>query len=234
MNRLGFKTEDEVKQVVTILKEAGNLKVSSIFSHLAAADDPAFDSFTKNQIEWFEFLSAMVKTNFDYKIDRHILNSSGIERFGNYQYDMVRLGIGLYGVSSSGLNLKNISTLKTTISQIKEVGKNETIGYSRKGQVAKTSRIAVIPIGYADGLRRNLGNLNGRVYIKGQYAPIVGNICMDMCMVDISGIDANVGDTVEIVGSHIPITELAEKAGTIPYEILTGISQRVKRIYLQE
>lgn len=234
MNRLGFKTSGELKPVANFINETRNLRVCSVFSHLAAADDPTFDSFTISQVRLFEKLSLGFNSNFNYPILRHILNSAGIERFSQYQFDMARLGIGLYGISSSGLNLKNISTLKTTISQIKEVAETETVGYNRKGRVPRLSKIAVIPVGYADGLRRSLGNLNGRVFTNGSFAPFIGNICMDMSMVDVTGLDVKPGDMVEIFGAHIPVAELAEKTGTIAYEILTGISQRVKRVYLQE
>jgi len=234
MNRLGFKTIGELAEVVEFMKAKNSLKVKSIFSHLAGSDDPVFDLFTREQLQKFSELSNFVISSLGYDADRHILNSAGIERFPENQYEMARLGIGLYGVSCCGNDLKNISTLKTIISQIKKVEPGETVGYSRKGKVTRPSKIAVIPIGYADGLRRSLGNLNGRVCLNGHFAPIIGNICMDMCMIDISGIEACVGDEVEIFGEHISITELAGKCGTIPYEILTGISQRVKRIYLQE
>ncbi|MBN2775699.1 MAG: alanine racemase, partial [Prolixibacteraceae bacterium] len=234
MNRLGFKTKEEILIVTETIKKSGSIRISSVFSHLAGSDDPGLDSFTTEQIKTFEVLSNLLTSTFKYKIQRHILNSAGIERFSDYQLDMVRLGIGLYGISSAGNRLKNISTLKTTVSQIKNIEPDETIGYNRKGRVSKPSKIAVIPIGYADGLKRSLGNKNGRVYINGHYVPIIGNICMDMCMIDVTDKDVKVGDSVEIFGPHIPVSELAEKTGTIPYEILTGISQRVKRIYLQE
>ena len=162
------------------------------------------------------------------------MNSAGIERFPEKQFEMVRLGIGLYGISVTGLPLQTIGKLKSTISQIKKVMPDETVGYSRKGKVNKESEIAVIPLGYADGLDRKLGNGNGQVMICEKHAPIIGNICMDMFMVDVTGLKVHSGDSVEIFGPHISIVEVAEKAGTIPYEILTGISQRVKRVYLQE
>ncbi len=234
MNRLGFKTLDEIIELTKHIKDSGNIVVSSVFSHLAASDEPNMDEFTLGQIGAFKTLSKAITLSFNYKINLHVLNSAGIERFPEHQFDMARLGIGLYGISSTGIPLKNISTLKTTISQVKEVSTNETIGYSRKGMLGKKGEIAVIPIGYADGLSRILGNGNGRVFINGYYAPIVGNICMDMCMLDISHINAEVGDEVEVFGSHVLVSELAEKSNTIPYEILTGISQRVKRIYTQE
>ncbi|NQU87075.1 MAG: bifunctional UDP-N-acetylmuramoyl-tripeptide:D-alanyl-D-alanine ligase/alanine racemase, partial [Mariniphaga sp.] len=181
MNRLGFKTENEIIQVIDFIKESGNLKVSSVFSHLVASDDPTLDSFTKDQIKRFEFLSSRMAEELDYKILKHILNSAGIERFSEYQFDMVRLGIGLYGISSIGTELKNISTLKTSVSQIKIVDRNETVGYNRKGIIFKPSKIAIIPIGYADGLSRSLGNMNGRAFVNGTYVSIIGNVCMDMC-----------------------------------------------------
>ena len=234
MNRLGFKREEEIAQVIHYIKETGNLIIRSVFSHLAASDDPSFDSFTKSQIDRFEILSSMFLNEFDYRILRHILNSAGVERFSEYRFDMARLGIGLYGISSVGGKLKNISILKTSVSQIKDVSPEETIGYNRSGKVTKPSKVAVIPIGYADGLSRRLGNHIGRAYINGLYVPVIGNICMDMCMLDVTGVDVKEGDEVELFGPHIPVTELAQKTGTISYEILTGISQRVKRIYLQE
>jgi alanine racemase len=234
MNRLGFKESDNLMKAAEFIHTSGNLKACTVFSHLAGADEPDLDAFTFEQLEKFESFSHDFISQFDYPILRHILNSAGIERFATYQFDMVRLGIGLYGVSAAGLPLKNISTLKTTVSQVKEVADTETVGYSRKGKINQPSKIAVIPIGYADGLRRSLGNLNGRVFVNGAYAPFIGNICMDMAMVDVTGLDAHPGDSVEIFGPHIPVTELAEKTGTIAYEILTGISQRVKRVYLQE
>jgi Alr-MurF fusion protein len=190
--------------------------------------------FTMEQISRFEEVAGMVLTSFSYKIDRHILNSAGIERFADKQFEMVRLGIGLYGISNTGLPLQNIGTLRSTVSQVKKVRSTETVGYSRKGKVSHESEIAIVPLGYADGLDRKLGNNNGHAFIHGQRVPIIGNICMDMLMLDVTGLGIKPGEKVEIFGPNIPITELAEKAGTIPYEILTGISQRVKRVYLQE
>ena len=166
---------------------------------------------------------------------RHILNSAGIERFPEYQMDMVRLGIGLYGISMCGdTGLRNVSTLKTTILQIRDVHAGDSIGYGRKTFVDRDSRIAVIPIGYADGLDRHLGNRAARVSVNGRLAPIVGNICMDACMVDVTGINAEEGDTVVIFGDDLPVSRLSEAIGTIPYEILTSPSQRVQRIYLND
>jgi len=165
---------------------------------------------------------------------RHILNSAGIERFGEFQYEMVRLGIGLYGISSTGLPLKSVSRLKSCLSQIKMVDAGETVGYNRSGKIGRLSKIGIVPVGYADGLDRRLGNSRWKVYVNGQPAMITGNICMDMCMIDVTDIDCKRGDEVEIFGEHLSVPETAAAAGTIPYEILTGISQRVKRIYIQE
>jgi len=234
MNRLGLKTDHEIQAIINLLKASNHVKIKSIFSHLAASDDPALDAFTKSQFERFEACFEMITKSFAYKIERHILNSAGIERFQNKQFDMVRLGIGLYGISQTGLPLENIGTLKSTISQIKEINPDETVGYNRKGKVNANSKIAIVPIGYADGLDRQLGNKNGNAFVNGNRVPIIGNICMDMLMLDVTKIDAKAGDVVEFFGSNISISELAEQVGTIPYEILTGISQRVKRVYVQE
>ena len=234
MNRLGFKTNEEIAQVIQLVQENGCIKVKSVFSHLAASDDSSFDSFTNEQISRFEEVSAMISKSFPYKIDRHILNSAGIERFPDKQFEMVRLGIGLYGISNTGLPLQNIGTLRSTVSQVKKVQLTETVGYSRKCKIEVESEIAIVPLGYADGLDRKLGNRNGSAFIHGNRADIIGNICMDMLMLDVTGLNVKPGEKVEIFGPNITITELAEKAGTIPYEILTGISQRVKRVYLQE
>ncbi|MCG6186083.1 bifunctional UDP-N-acetylmuramoyl-tripeptide:D-alanyl-D-alanine ligase/alanine racemase [Maribellus maritimus] len=234
MNRLGFKTNSETQQAISTIKATRWLKVKSVFSHLAASDDPEMDDFTKTQISRFNEIARNISKQFSYNIDRHILNSAGIERFTKYQFEMVRLGIGLYGVSQTGLGLEHVGTLKSTVSQVKTVQKTETVGYNRKGKIEKTSKIAVVPLGYADGLDRKLSNKNGSAFVGGKLAPIIGNICMDMLMLDVTGIDVNAGDEVEFFGSNNTISEVAEKAGTIPYEVLTGISQRVKRIYLQE
>jgi alanine racemase len=234
MNRLGFKTDDEIKEVIQVILESYPIKVESVFSHLAASDDSSFDTFTIEQITRFEEVAKLISDSFPYKIDRHILNSAGIERFSEKQFEMVRLGIGLYGISNTGLPLQNIGTLRSTVSQVKKVKSTETIGYSRKGKISHESEIAIIPLGYADGLDRKLGNKNGSAFIHGKRVPIIGNICMDMMMIDVTGLNVKSGEKVEIFGANIPITEVAEKAGTIPYEILTGISQRVKRVYLQE
>jgi len=209
--------------------------VRSVFSHLAGADEEDHDEFTLSQIQKFEKLSSMIADKLPYKIFRHILNSAGIERFPEYQFEMVRLGIGLYGVSAlQNKQIKSISRLKTSISQIRPLQAGQTVGYGRKGKVSHDSQIAVLPIGYADGYDRRLSNRVGKVYVKGKVVPVIGNICMDMCMIDVTGLQVAVGDEVELMGEHIHVSEIAQTIGTIPYEILTGISQRVKRVYLQE
>lgn len=233
MHRMGF-VESEIPTLIESLKSNEIFFVRSVFSHLAGSDETVFDSYTREQISKFDKWSSVICNAFDHKILRHILNTSGIDRFIDSQFDMVRLGIGLYGLSSSNNNLKNVGTLKTTISQIKEVKAGETVGYSRKSLLERDSRIAVIPIGYADGLRRRLGNGLGKVLVNAKFAPIVGNICMDMCMLDLTDIDAKVGDTVILFGEDYTANEMAKLLDTIAYEIITSISERVKRIYISE
>jgi alanine racemase len=179
-------------------------------------------------------MSEEIQHRFDYPILRHILNSAGIERFPQYAFDMVRLGIGLHGISAVGGLLQPVSSFKSYIASVRQVAQSDTVGYGRKGKLMRDSTIAVIPVGYADGLNRHLSCGVGEVLICGKRAPIVGNICMDACMVDITDIEAQVGDEVEIFGKQIPVTELAEKLETIPYEVLTNVSHRVKRIYFKE
>lgn len=234
MNRLGLKTPEELDKVTQLVKENNCVKIKSVFSHLAGSDDSNLDNFTHDQIKKFISVANYFRYNFSDEILRHILNSAGIERFPEKQFEMVRLGIGLYGISNTGLPLQNIGTLRSTVSQVKTVNPDETVGYSRNGKILGKSEIAIIPLGYADGIDRKLGNNNGSVFIHGKRVPIIGNICMDMLMADVTGLGVKPGENVEIFGPNIPVTEVAEKVGTIPYEILTGISQRVKRIYLQE
>jgi alanine racemase len=234
MNRLGLKTTAELNGVKSLVKENDCVIIKSVFSHLAGSDDSKLDDFTLEQITKFESHANFFKSNFSNHILLHILNSAGIERFPQKQFDMVRLGIGLYGISNIGMPLQNIGTLRSTVSQVKKVEAFETVGYNRKGEILAESEIAIIPLGYADGIDRKLGNRNGSVFIRGKRAPIVGNICMDMLMIDVTGLGVKPGERIEIFGPNISVAELAEKAGTIPYEILTGISQRVKRVYLQE
>jgi alanine racemase len=233
MNRLGFVQKD-MDTLLSAIVNNDHFFISSVFSHLAGADEQQHNDFTAQQINLFTKWSDHILSQFSYHIDRHILNSAGIERFPQEQFDMVRLGIGLYGISCVHQEkLKNVSSLKTAISQIKEVSKENTVGYGRKGQLQSDARIGVIPIGYADGFNRKLGNGLGKVMVNGQAAPVVGNICMDMSMIDLTNIDAKEGDSVLIFGDDYSVSKLAEQLDTIPYEILTTISRRVKRIYFQ-
>jgi alanine racemase len=236
MNRLGF-IENELDVLIEKIKSNPQIQVASVFSHLAASEDKAYDAFTQEQLRRFEKLSAKICGAFPYKIWRHILNSNGITRHTAAQFDMVRLGIGLYGIDASekvGSRLMNVSTLKTTISQIKRVKKGESVGYGRVGKVSKDKTIATVGIGYADGLSRKLSNKTGRMLVNGHLVPVIGNVCMDMTMLDITGVDAQEGDEVIVFGQNPTVEEVAEAAETIPYEILTGISARVKRVYFQE
>lgn len=234
MNRLGF-VESELEELVFIVQQHKNIVVKTVFSHLAASEDEQLDVFTKGQIASFEKLSEYLINRLGYPIKKHLLNSSGILRFPQAHYDYVRLGIGLYGVDSSATiqeKLLPIGKLKTRIAQIKHVPKGETVGYSRKGIADKDLKIGVLAIGYADGYDRRFGNGAGEVFIAGQRAKIIGNICMDMCMADITHIDdIQEGDECEIYGKEISIIEQAKKIGTISYELLTRISSRVKRLY---
>ena len=235
MHRLGFDSEETIERLLAKLMVQEQMVVRSIFSHLAGADEAMHDEFTIAQIEQFLYFSSMITEKLPYKVFRHILNSAGIERFPQFQFEMVRLGIGLYGVSANGNEqIRSISRLKTTISQLRLIPAGQTVGYGRKGVITHDSQIAVLPIGYADGYDRRLSNGVGKVYVKGHIVPVIGNICMDMCMIDVSGLQVAVGDEVELMGEHIPVSDIAQTIGTIPYEILTGISQRVKRVYLQE
>ena len=236
MHRLGFLPGD-IDELLERLKSNDKIVVKSVFSHLAGSDSQEFNDFTMKQINNFEAMSSKIVNALPYKILRHILNSAGISRFTDYQYDMVRLGIGIYGIAPCEEDkgkLRTVVSLKTTIVQIKEYEVGETIGYSRRGKIEKKSRIGVVPIGYADGLKRELGNGNACFYVNGKAAPIIGNICMDMCMIDLTGIDCKEDDTAILFNEDYPVERIAEACDTIPYEILTSISQRVKRIYYQE
>lgn len=234
MHRLGFDPE-EVESLIDYLLKQNQVKVRSVFSHLAGADNPLLEDFTRKQAEVFAHESSKFIAAFPHQIMRHILNSAGTERYPEYQFDMVRLGIGLYGVSAlPEMKLRQVSVLKTIILQIKLVKAGETVGYNRNGKLDEDRLIAILPIGYADGYDRELGNGLGEVWIAGKRVKVVGNVSMDLIAVDVTGVDLHEGDTVEIFGDHVTISELAEKLHTIPYEILTGISRRVKRIYYQE
>ncbi len=233
MNRSGFDEQD-LPRLLEFFDSERSVYIRSIFSHLAGSDEAVHDEFTLGQIHLFERMTERVQARFDYKIWRHILNSAGIERFPQYHFDMVRLGIGLHGISATHADLQPVSSFKTYISSVRDVPEGQSIGYGRKSYTTRPSRIAVIPVGYADGLNRHLSNRTGEVHVKGKRAPIIGNICMDTCMIDVTDTDASIGDEVEIFGKNIPVTEVAEKLGTIPYEVLTGISFRVKRVYYKE
>lgn len=234
MHRLGFDPA-EVPALVSLLQHHPEVSVKSVFSHLAGADSPSLDSFTHQQAQVFMQSAHQIASAFSYPVMRHLLNSAGIERFGQYQMEMVRLGIGHYGISAlPEVTLPQVCSLKTIILQIKDIPTGETVGYNRNGKVTKPTRIAILPVGYADGFDRKLSNGVGEVLINGRRVPVIGNVSMDLITVDISDVDAGEGDSVEVFGEDITISEIALKIGTIPYEILTGISRRVKRIYYQE
>ena len=234
MHRLGFLPE-EIPALTECLKGQDAVIVRSVFSHLVGSDSVQFDDFTRQQIAIFEDASARLQAAFSHKILRHICNSAGIERFPEAQFDMVRLGIGLYGINPiTNAVMHNVSSLYTTILQIHEVPQVDTVGYSRRGRLTRPSRIAALPIGYADGLNRHLGNGHAYCLVNGKKAPYVGNICMDVCMIDVTDIDCKEGDRVEIFGDHLPVTILSDALDTIPYEVLTSVSTRVKRVYYQD
>ena len=234
MNRLGFLPH-ETEGLLHALNHSSALKVASVFSHLAGSDELEHDEFTRQQIQCFTRVCAQVQDGLGYSFFRHILNSAGIERFPEAQFDMVRLGIGMYGVSAcDDTALQAVITLKSYVSQLKHIAKGDTIGYGRIGTANKDMQIGIVPIGYADGFNRLLSNGVGQVVINGQLAPVVGNICMDMCMVDVTHISLVEGDEVEVFGSQYTIHQMAQALHTIPYEILTSISRRVKRVYVME
>ncbi|MGQ1888968.1 bifunctional UDP-N-acetylmuramoyl-tripeptide:D-alanyl-D-alanine ligase/alanine racemase [Thermophagus sp. OGC60D27] len=234
MHRMGF-SEDEIEELIGRMKQKPDLKIKSVFSHLAGSDDANHDDFTKSQIHLFKAVCERLKGGLNTDFWMHILNSAGIERFPEAQFDMVRLGIGLYGIGAGKIEaLRNVITLKSFISQIRAVAAGDTIGYNRAGNLGRDGKIGIVPVGYADGLNRRLSNGKGRMLIRGRRAPIVGNICMDMCMVDLTDLDAVEGDEVIVFGDNYPVTEMARLLGTIPYEVLTGISRRVVRVYYRE
>jgi alanine racemase len=208
-------------------------QLASVFTHLAASGERKHDDFTRRQAALYASMCEFLKDQLGSGFKQHILNSAGIEHFQDLQYDMVRLGIGLHGIGASD-SLKAVSSFKTIVSQVRTVAAGESVGYSRKGFTTGISRIATIPVGYADGFHRELGNGVGQVVIQGVKFPTIGEICMDMTMIDVSGADISEGDQVEIFGKEQSLSELASQAGTIPYDILTSIPGRVKRVYLQE
>ena len=233
MHRLGFYYE-EIPQLADVLHGQQAVCVHSIFSHLAGSDEPQFDAFTHEQAAYFKHCTDSLISSLPYRPLLHICNSAGIERFSDYQFDMCRLGIGMYGFSFVGAKLRNVCSLTTTILSIKTVPAGETIGYGRHTTLTEPRQIAVIPIGYADGFDRRFSNYGGEVVVRGRRCPVVGNVCMDQAMIDITGTDAQVGDAVEIFGDRLPIEELVNKLGTITYEILTSVSRRVQRVYFHE
>lgn len=235
MHRLGFDPDKDIDEVIGRLKHQNAIILRSVFSHFVGSDSDGFDDFSASQFEKFQRAADKLQAAFGHKILRHIANSAGIEHFPERQLDMCRLGIGLYGVNPRNNNMiNNVSTLKTTILQMRTVPADETVGYSRKGKLSQDSVIAAIPIGYADGLDRHLGNGRGYCMVNGCKAPYVGNICMDVAMIDVTGINCKEGDMVEIFGNNLPVTVLSDALDTIPYEVLTSVSNRVKRIYLME
>ncbi|BCS85805.1 MULTISPECIES: bifunctional UDP-N-acetylmuramoyl-tripeptide:D-alanyl-D-alanine ligase/alanine racemase [Prevotella] len=235
MHRLGFNPDTDMEELIKRLKHQNAIIPRSVFSHFVGSDCDDFDKFSAQQFELFERGSRKLQSAFDHKILRHIDNSAGIEHFPERQMDMCRLGLGLYGINSRNNEIiNNVSTLKTTILQLRNVPAGESVGYSRKTILDKDSIIAAIPIGYADGLDRHLSNRNGYCLVNGKKADYVGNICMDVAMIDVTGIDCKEGDSVEIFGDNLPVTVLSDIIGTIPYEVLTGISNRVKRVYFQD
>lgn len=233
MHRLGFYKED-MPWLIDRLNHQKAVRVASVFSHLAGSDEAQFDEFTLAQIKYFDACAEELKAGLNYPIIKHICNSAGIERFSQFQFDMCRLGIGLYGFSFAGAKLRNVCTLETTILSVKTVKAGETIGYGRHTTLTEDRTIAVIPIGYADGFDRRFSNYGGEVWVRGKRCPVVGNVCMDQAMIDVTGADARPGDMVEVFGEHMPLQELADKLGTITYEILTSVSRRVQRIYFYE
>ena len=235
MHRLGFDPDKDMDELIKRLKAQNAIIPRSVFSHFVGSDSDDFDRFSAMQFEKFDRASRQLQAAFDHKILRHMDNSAAIEHFPERQMDMCRLGLGLYGVDPrDNRMLSTVSTLKTTILQLRHVPKDETVGYSRKGVLTRDSDIAAIPIGYADGLNRHLGRGACYCLVNGQKAPYVGNICMDVAMIDVTGIPCKEGDSVEIFGEHLPVTVLSDALQTIPYEVLTSISNRVKKVYFQD
>ena len=233
MHRLGFYMED-IPALITRLQGQKAVHVASVFSHLAGSDEAQFDAFTHEQAQYFEDCASRLIASLPYQPLLHICNTAGIERFPEFHYDMCRLGIGLYGLSFDNAILRNVCTLKTTILSIKTVPAGGTIGYGRHTTLTEPRQIAVIPIGYADGFDRRFSNYGGEVLVRGKRCPVVGNVCMDQAMVDVTDTDAQVGDFAIVFGDQLPLQELADKLQTIPYEILTSISRRVQRLYFYE
>lgn len=233
MHRLGFYQEDMPKLIARLQGQKA-VRVASVFSHLAGSDEAQFDAFTHEQSNYFNTCATQLQSALKYPIIKHICNTAGIERFPEYHFDMCRLGIGLYGLSFANATLRNVCTLKTTILSTKTVPANATIGYGRHTTLSEPRQIAVIPIGYADGFDRRFSNYGGEVLVRGKRCPVVGNVCMDQAMIDVTGTDAQPGDYAIVFGDQLPLQELADKLHTIPYEVLTSISRRVQRLYFYE
>ncbi|MEI6575572.1 MAG: bifunctional UDP-N-acetylmuramoyl-tripeptide:D-alanyl-D-alanine ligase/alanine racemase [Bacteroidota bacterium] len=236
MHRLGFG-ESDIPELISRLQKNKNIKAISVFTHLAASQDPAHDNFTLEQIETFSRIANALDHGLDVSLLRHVLNSAGISRFPQAQFGMVRLGISLYGVAtdeSQAALLQNVSSLRSSISQLKKIPTGDSVGYNRSFFARRDMTIAIVPIGYADGLSRKLGNSKGKMVVSNHLCPIIGEVCMDMCMLDVTGLNVREGDPVIVFGDIYPITRFASDLKTIPYEVLTGISRRVKRIYYQE
>ena len=237
MHRLGF-TRQQIPELISLLKGQDVVKPASVFTHLSVADDPAQDDYTQMQFDYFDECGDMLQREFDHHIMRHALNTSGIVRFPERQYDMVRIGIGLYGIRTlfdgSEDTLMPVSALRSIIISIKDWPAGTTIGYGRQGVLQRDSRIATVTIGYADGFDRHFGNGRVSMWVGGKFCPTVGTVCMDAVMIDVTDVPCKVGDTVEIFGEHVPVEQLSEARGTIPYEILTSVSPRVKRVYYRE
>ena len=235
MHRLGFM-QKELPVLAEILKK-NRFTVQSVFSHLAASEDVNEDAFTLLQSKSFEDACAFIETQLNYSFIRHLDNSSGTIRHPQLQYDMVRLGIGMYGISpvAGNLELEEALRLKTTIAQIKTLQPGETVGYNRRGVITRPSKIATVRIGYADGYPRNLSNGIGYMLANGQKAPVIGTVCMDMTMLDVTDIpDVREGDEVIVFGPSLSVNDVAKQSQTIAYELMTGINQRVKRVYFEE
>ena len=233
MHRLGF-VKSELPALAAFLKNAPEVRVKSIFSHLCVADEPEQDGFTHEQLSLFEAMSGALSQELGYRPLRHILNSAGIERFPEYQYDMVRLGIGIYGISAlPGKELAPVASFKCKILQIKHLREGDTVGYGRWGKARPGTVIATLPVGYADGIDRRFGQGAASFSVNGHRAPTIGNICMDMCMLDVTGIPCEVGDEVTIFGKDPKVSELAALLGTIPYEILASVPRRIHRLVIR-
>jgi len=234
MHRLGFRL-GEIKEAIKMLAQH-NITISGVYTHLAASPNPEFDDFTRGQVEYFGQCYTILKEVLDYEPMRHVLNSAGILRFPEYQYEMVRAGMGAYGIEPAGIlqeKFTQVSSFETVISQINLLKKGDTVGYERHGKIlSNEARIAILPVGYADGYKRQFGNGRAEVFLNGKRAPTIGHVCMDMTFVDVTKVDCKVGDSVELFGANIDIQELAHAAETIDYEILTSIGPRVERAYI--